>query len=163
MADIKKGSEEAVASGAEVLEKFEKESRTRNFDAKSLVKIVYVLCFLFTVYHLAYASGVRFMQMVNIKHHAIHVGLVLVLGFAMYPAFKKSSRTRIAWYDLSLIHILHPQAENHQPILAGDGDSDLRAERPEIRGLSKQHGRHWAAAQVHRAQGAVFHAGLSGV
>ncbi len=103
MADIKKGSEEAVASGAEVLEKFEKESRTRNFDAKSLVKIVYVLCFLFTVYHLAYASGVRFMQMVNIKHHAIHVGLVLVLGFAMYPAFKKSSRTRIAWYDWACI------------------------------------------------------------
>ena len=37
--------------------------------------------------------------MVNIKHHAIHVGMVLVLGFAIYPAFKKSSRNSIAWYD----------------------------------------------------------------
>ena len=61
MADIKKGSDGTVASGAEILEKFEKESRTRNFDLQSLVKIVYVLCFLFTVYHLAYASGIRFM------------------------------------------------------------------------------------------------------
>lgn len=103
MADIKKGSDGTVASGAEILEKFEKESRTRNFDLQSLVKIIYVLCFLFTIYHLAYASGIRFMQMVNVKHHAIHVGLVLVLGFAMYPAFKKSSRKRIAWYDWILI------------------------------------------------------------
>ncbi|BAK97331.1 putative transporter [Oscillibacter valericigenes Sjm18-20] len=103
MADRKKEPSETVASGAEVLEKFEKESRTRNFDLQALVKIVYVLCFLFTVYHLAYASGIRFMQMVNVKHHAIHVGLILVLGFAMYPAFKKSSQKRIAWYDWILI------------------------------------------------------------
>lgn len=92
-------NEGALASGAEVLEKFEKESRTRNFDWKFLVKAIYVICLLFTIYHLGYASGVRFLQMVNIKHHAIHVGLVLILGFACYPAFKKSSRTKIAWYD----------------------------------------------------------------
>lgn len=103
MADRKKESSKTVASGAEVLEKFEKESRTRNFDLQALIKIVYVLCFLFTIYHLAYASGIRFMQMVNVKHHAIHVGLILILGFAMYPAFKKSSRKRIAWYDWVLI------------------------------------------------------------
>ena len=64
-----------------------------------MTKLVYALCLFFTVYHLAYASGIRLLQMVNIKHHAIHVGLVLVLGFALYPAFKKSSRKTIAWYD----------------------------------------------------------------
>ena len=85
--------------GAEILEKYEKESRTRNFSNKTLSSIVYVLCLIFTVYHLAYASGIRLLQMVNIKHHAIHVGMVLVLGFAIYPAFKKSSRNSIAWYD----------------------------------------------------------------
>ena len=37
--------------------------------------------------------------MVNIKHHAIHVGLVLVLGFALYPATRKSGRKTIAWSD----------------------------------------------------------------
>lgn len=88
-----------IVNGAEIMEKYEKESRTRKFASKWLNKIVYVLCLAFTIYHLAYASGIRLLQMVNIKHHAIHVGLVLVLGFALYPAWKKSSRKKIAWYD----------------------------------------------------------------
>jgi len=90
---------DGAAQGAEIIEKYEREFRTRKFDAKWLVKALYILCLAFTIYHLGYASGVRFLQMVNIKHHAIHVGLILVLGFAMYPAFKKASRTRVAWYD----------------------------------------------------------------
>ena len=88
-----------AAVGAKILEKYEKESRTRNFTDSVMTKLVYALCLFFTVYHLAYASGIRLLQMVNIKHHAIHVGLVLVLGFALYPAFKKSSRKTIVWYD----------------------------------------------------------------
>lgn len=88
-----------AAKGAEVMEKFEKESRTRIFQAKWLQKTVYVICLLFTLYHLAYASGIRLLQMVNLKHHAIHVGLILLLGFALYPEFKKSSRKKIPWYD----------------------------------------------------------------
>lgn len=81
------------------MEKYEKESRTRKFTSRMLNGMIYVLCLGFTVYHLAYASGIRLLQMVNIKHHAIHVGLILVLGFALYPMFKKSSRKKIAWYD----------------------------------------------------------------
>ena len=88
-----------AAKGSEVMEKFEKESRTRTFESKWLKNCVYVICLLFTLYHLAYASGIRALQMVNIKHHAIHVGLILILGFALYPAFKKTSRKKIAWYD----------------------------------------------------------------
>ena len=85
--------------GAEIMEKYEKESRTRKFTADWLNKLVYVLCLAFTLYHLAYASGIHVLQMVNIKHHAIHVGLLLVIGFLLYPAFKKSSRKKVAWYD----------------------------------------------------------------
>ena len=88
-----------AAKGAEIMEKYEKESRTRKFTADWLNKLVYVLCLAFTLYHLAYASGIHVLQMVNIKHHAIHVGLVLVIGFLLYPAFKKSSRKKVAWYD----------------------------------------------------------------
>ncbi|MBP1557880.1 MAG: C4-dicarboxylate ABC transporter permease, partial [Oscillospiraceae bacterium] len=107
MAEIEKNVSTAAAEsevidsaiGAEIMEKYEKESRTRNFTNKTMSKVVYTLCLFFTVYHLAYASGIRLLQMVNIKHHAIHVGLVMVLGFALYPAFKKSSRKTIAWYD----------------------------------------------------------------
>ena len=100
---VNQAPEEAANVGAEksaeVLEKFEKESRTRTFEKKWLRVTVYVLCLLFTLYHLAYASGIRLLQMVNIKHHAIHVGMILMLSFALYPAFKKSSRKKIAWYD----------------------------------------------------------------
>lgn len=84
---------------AEVMEKFEVESRTRKFDLQSLVKIIYILSLMFTIYHLAYASGIRMLQMVNIKHHAIHVGSVLFLGFLLYPAHKNASRRKVAWYD----------------------------------------------------------------
>ncbi|MBQ4371913.1 MAG: TRAP transporter permease [Firmicutes bacterium] len=92
-----------ASKGAEIMEKYEKESRTRSFSKEPLKSIVYYLCLAFTLYHLAYASGIRALQMVNIKHHAIHVGLILVLGFALYPAFKKSSRKKIALYDWVLI------------------------------------------------------------
>ena len=86
-----------AAKGAEIMEKFEKESRTRNFSFQPLVKAGYVLCLIFTVYHLIFASGMVSTQ--NIKHHAVHVGMVLVLGFLFYPALKKSSRKKVAWYD----------------------------------------------------------------
>ena len=86
-----------AAKGAEIMEKFEKESRTRNFSFQPLVKAGYILCLLFTVYHLIFASGMVSTQ--NIKHHAVHVGMVLVLGFLFYPALKKSSRKKVAWYD----------------------------------------------------------------
>ncbi len=92
-------SDKNSVNGAEIMEKYEKESRTRTFSNRFLNRAVYVLCLAFTVYHLAYASGVRLLQMVNIKHHAIHVGLILVLGFALYPAFGKSSRKKVVWYD----------------------------------------------------------------
>ena len=74
MSDLKQ------ANGEEIMEKYEKESRTRKFGNVHLNRLIYVLCLAFTVYHLAYASGIRLLQMVNIKHHAIHVGLVLVLA-----------------------------------------------------------------------------------
>lgn len=93
MSDLKQ------ANGEEIMEKYEKESRTRKFGNVHLDRLIYVLCLAFTIYHLAYASGIRLLQMVNIKHHAIHVGLVLVLGFALYPAFSGSSRKKISWYD----------------------------------------------------------------
>ncbi len=86
-----------------ILEEFERESRTRKFSAKWLAQVVFAISLFFTLYHLAYASGLRIMQMVNIKHHAIHVGLVLILGFVSYPAFKNSSRKKVAWYDWVLI------------------------------------------------------------
>ncbi len=92
-------SEMNRAVESEILEKYERESRTRSFKDAFVRRGVYILCLVFTLYHLAYASGIRALQMVNIKHHAIHVGMVLVLGFALYPAFRKAAREKIPWYD----------------------------------------------------------------
>ena len=92
-------SPQQTDKGAEIMEKYEKESRTRVFETGLMQKAIYILCLVFTLYHLAYASGIRALQMVNIKHHAIHVGLILVLGFALYPAFRKSGRKAVSWYD----------------------------------------------------------------
>ena len=93
----------SAAKSEEILEKYEAESRTRVFGKGWLGRLIWFLCLAFTLYHLAYASGIRALQMVNIKHHAIHVGSILVLGFALYPALKKSTRKKIAWYDWILI------------------------------------------------------------
>ena len=68
-----------AAKGAEIMEKYEKESRTRSFASNPITKASYILCLFFTLYHLVFASGLVFTQ--NIKHHAILLGLVLVLGF----------------------------------------------------------------------------------
>ncbi len=92
-----------AAKGEEIMKKYEKESNTRTFDSELLKKVVYVLCLFFTLYHLAYASGIRMVQLINLKHYAIHVGLILVLGFIYFPAFKKASRRRIPWYDCILV------------------------------------------------------------
>ena len=92
-----------AAKGEEIMKQYEKESNTRTFDSELLKKVVYVLCLFFTLYHLAYASGIRMVQLINLKHYAIHVGLILVLGFIYFPAFKKASRRRIPWYDCILV------------------------------------------------------------
>ena len=94
-------AEETVSEekGKEIMEKYEKESRTRVFGDSVLGKVLYAAGLLFTLYHLAYASNIRYLMMVNLKHHAIHVGAMLIMGFLMYPAFKHSSRKSVAWYD----------------------------------------------------------------
>ncbi|MDR1835780.1 MAG: TRAP transporter permease [Fusobacteriaceae bacterium] len=84
-----------------ILEKFEKESRTRTFINPLVDKIIMWTAILVTLYHLLYSSG-DFMPE-TLRHRAIHVSAILFLGFAYYPAFRKSSRKVIAWYDYLLM------------------------------------------------------------
>ncbi len=67
-----------AAKGAEVMEKFEKESRTRNFEKPWLKKVIYFLCLAFTLYHLAYASGIRqgpeIENLLSVEREAFHIG-----------------------------------------------------------------------------------------
>lgn len=109
-----------------LLEEFEKESRTRNFVNPIVEKVVKWVALLVTFYHLAYASG--YIRPETLKHRSIHVGMILFMTFAVYPAFKKSSRKKIAWYDyiLMLLSVIIPVYMwiNYQAIIDRVGNAD---------------------------------------
>lgn len=89
------------ADKQELLEKFDKESKTRTFVSPAVVMAYKIFAILVTLYHLVFASG--FWMPETLKHRSLHVSMILILAFAMYPATKKASRKIIAWYDYILI------------------------------------------------------------
>ena len=85
----------------QLLEKFDKESKTRNFVSPWMVKAYKIFAIVVTLYHLLFASGIYMPE--TLKHRSMHVAMILILSFAMYPATKKASRKIIAWYDWVLM------------------------------------------------------------
>lgn len=85
----------------ELLEKFDKESKTRSFVSPAVAKAYKFFAIAVTLYHLVFASG--FWMPETLRHRSIHVSMILILAFAMYPATKKASRKVIAWYDYILM------------------------------------------------------------
>ena len=84
-----------------LLEQFDKESKTRKFGSPILKKAYRVFAIIVTLYHLIFASGLYMPE--TLKHRSIHVGMILILAFMLYPATKKASRKVIAWYDYVFI------------------------------------------------------------
>lgn len=103
--DVKKKETVMSAADAEMseeekeklLEQFDKESKTRKFKSKVLQNAYKVFAIIVTLYHLIYASGLYMPE--TLKHRSIHVGMILILAFTLYPATKSASRKVIAWYD----------------------------------------------------------------
>ena len=89
------------ADKQELLEKFDKESKTRTFVSPAVAMAYKIFAILVTLYHLVFASC--FWMPETLKHRSLHVSMILILAFAMYPATKKASRKIIAWYDYILI------------------------------------------------------------
>ena len=85
----------------EVLEKFDKESKTRSFASPALAQAYKIFAIAVTLYHLVFASG--FYMPETLKHRSLHVAMILILAFALYPATKRASRKVIAWYDWVLM------------------------------------------------------------
>ena len=85
----------------QLLEKFDKESKTRTFVSPVVAKAFKIFAILVTLYHLVFSSG--FYMPETLKHRSMHVAMILILAFAMYPATKKASRKVIAWYDYVLM------------------------------------------------------------
>ncbi|ERN52739.1 TRAP transporter permease [Alkalihalophilus marmarensis] len=88
--------EELTKEQAELLEKYDAESRFRTFKSKSIAIIVSLLAISLSVYHM-YTS--YFGTPVTLQHRSLHVAAILALVFLLYPPFKKSSRKTLPWYD----------------------------------------------------------------
>ena len=77
------------------LEEVDKESQTRSLSG-IIQKIFYWACVLVSFYHLYTAfRGTPPVHM----HRSLHVGMMLALGFILYPISKKASRKKVAFYD----------------------------------------------------------------
>lgn len=109
MTDIKKkvaeehlnfeASAEMQKKSDEIIKKLDKESTTRTFSGM-MKKIFFVLCVLVSLYHLYTAT---FGPPLTLIHRSIHVSMMLVLTFLMYPLCKSSSFTKPSILDWLLV------------------------------------------------------------
>ncbi len=84
----------------ELLEKLDREAATRTFENPLMAKGFYWLCILVSLYHFVTASiGTP----VVLKHRSLHVAMMLILSFMMYPFGKHGSRKKVSWCDRALI------------------------------------------------------------
>ena len=84
----------------QLIEDLDKEASTRKLASAFIGKIFYLLCIAVSLYHFVTAFvGTP----VVLEHRSLHVGMMLVLGFIMYPFRKGSSYKSVSWYDWLLI------------------------------------------------------------
>ncbi|WP_201527590.1 TRAP transporter permease [Psychrobacter frigidicola] len=78
-----------------ILEKYDRESITRQITQGPVKYFIAGICILYSLYHLY----VTFNPMPALLQRSVHVGIGFALIFLIFPASKKSSRKRVAWYD----------------------------------------------------------------
>ncbi len=86
---------EADAVNRAVLEKYDRESITRHITQGPVKYFIAGICILYSLFHLYIA----FNPMPALLQRSVHVGVGFALIFLIFPASKKSSRKRVAWYD----------------------------------------------------------------
>ncbi|MDF2548297.1 MAG: C4-dicarboxylate transporter permease [Anaerosolibacter sp.] len=86
----------------EIIEKYDKEQKTRSFDKSSLVKMVYWAAIIISLYHFI-TSFVG--APATLKHRSLHVSMMLFLSFILYPINDKVSRKKLPIYD-SILAVL---------------------------------------------------------
>lgn len=83
-----------------LIEDLDKEASVRKLENPLLSKLFYLACIAVTLYHFI----TSFMGTpVVLVHRSLHVSMMLVLGFMMYPFCKKSSYKRVSLWDWVLI------------------------------------------------------------
>ncbi|NLK05444.1 MAG: TRAP transporter permease [Spirochaetales bacterium] len=85
------------AKQEKLLEKFEKESKTRTFDHFLLAQAVYWIAIGIALYHFI-TSFIGYPA--THLHRSLHVAMILFMTFFIYPVSRKSSRKTLPWYDI---------------------------------------------------------------
>jgi TRAP transporter 4TM/12TM fusion protein len=83
-----------------LIESYDKESSVRKLEAGIVSKVLYLACIAVTLYH--FITSLMGPPVV-LEHRSLHVAMMLVLGFALYPFGKKSNYKRVSWCDWVLI------------------------------------------------------------
>lgn len=83
----------------EIIEKYDKQQKTRSFSNKNIVKFVYWVSIIISLYHLvtSYIGSPA-----TLKHRSLHVSMMLSLAFLLYPINNKASRSKLPFYDVIL-------------------------------------------------------------
>lgn len=98
MAAIKKDNQLGQDQIA-IIEKYDKEQKTRSFDKEALIKLLYCSCIMISFYHfITCFVGAP----ATLKHRSLHVSMMLFLSFVLYPFSDKSSRKKLPAYDIIL-------------------------------------------------------------
>lgn len=79
----------------EVLEKYDRDSTTREFKSKKMAILVSIIAISYSLFHIY----IVFNPIPTLQARAIHVAVGLALIFLLYPIFKKSDRTKVPFYD----------------------------------------------------------------
>lgn len=82
----------------ELMQKYDTESNTRHL-AGTAAKIVFFTLLAFSLFQL-YTGA--FGQYTAYIQRTVHLGFALTLIFLLYPARKKGSKSKVAWYDMLL-------------------------------------------------------------
>ena len=80
---------------AEILEKFDTESKVRKFSGKRVAFIVAAIAIFYSLFHLY----ITFYPMPALQQRAVHVAVGMALVFLIYPTYSSQNRTRVAIYD----------------------------------------------------------------
>ncbi len=93
------GEEPDTEAQQKVLEKYDNESRFRIFRSRRTAWLVSLTAVALSLYHL-YTS--YFGTPVTLQHRSLHVAVILMLVFFLYPPLKTAKRNVLPWYDALL-------------------------------------------------------------
>jgi TRAP transporter 4TM/12TM fusion protein len=79
----------------ELIESLDKETSVRKLSSPLVSRLFFWACIAVSLYHII----TSFVPPVVLEHRSLHVGMMLALGFILYPFGKKSSFKKISGYD----------------------------------------------------------------